>query len=491
VNTITLGPQPGPQTKFLSTTADIAIYGGAAGGGKTFALLLEPTRNYSLKGFEGVIFRRTTPQITFPGGLWDASQEIYRPLGMIPRENTLDWYKINGMAMKFAHLESEGDKYNWQGGQIAYLGFDELTHFTKSQFFYLISRNRSTTGVRGRVRATCNPDADSWVAEFLQWWWNPDTGYPIPERDGVLRWCARVGDDLVWGNSKEELSRDHGPDVGTHAKSVTFIKSDVHDNKILLEKDPGYLSNLMLQDRVERARLLDGNWLIKKGSGTYFQRSDFEIIPTMPSTGQLAKIRYWDRAATKPSVTSPNPDWTVGTKMTKMENGLFIIEHVERFRDGPLGNQKVIKNTASADGYFPAIGIEQDPGAAGVSEAHAYTILLQGYNVLLYPVHKNKELRATPYSAQVQAGNVKLLRGPWNEAFLTEHAAFPPDKKKATRKKDGADDEPTAGKDDQVDSASGAFNHLTGDIAGKWMQESKTTSQSTIVSGFLRNTDQW
>src|SRR5436305_14925946 len=72
--------------------------------------------------------------------------------------------------------------------------FDELTHFTAHQFFYMVSRNRSTCGVRPYIRATCNPDADSWVADFLAWWIDPQTGLPIPERAGVLRYYIRVAE---------------------------------------------------------------------------------------------------------------------------------------------------------------------------------------------------------------------------------------------------------------------------------------------------------
>jgi hypothetical protein len=74
--------------------------------------------------------------------------------------------------------------YDWQGAQIPLICFDELTHFRAHQFFYMVSRNRSTCGVRPYIRATCNPDADSWVANFLAWWIDPETGFPIPERAG-------------------------------------------------------------------------------------------------------------------------------------------------------------------------------------------------------------------------------------------------------------------------------------------------------------------
>lgn len=479
-----LKPQPGPQRRFLETKADIAIFGGGAGGGKTFSLLMEPLR-YVNKRVSAVIFRRTTKQITNPGGLWDEASKIYPDANLHPRlSGFLDWKQSNGLSIKFAHMEHEHNKYDWQGSQIPIIGFDELTHFSMGQFFYMLSRNRSTSGLPGYIRATCNPDADSWVAKFIAWWIDQDTGFPIPERDGVLRWFIRDGDDIIWGDSKEELQSEY-PDLAEFAKSVTFIRSTIYDNKILMEKDPAYIANLKALDRVERARLMDGNWKVKAHAGTFFARTDFKIIETMP-TGIEKTIRYWDRAATEPNPSNTNPDWTVGVLMHKLTDGTFVVENVSRFRKGPLGVENAIKNIAAQDRVHVTVGIEQDPGQAGKVEAHNWTRILQGYDVRLYPVHKNKETRARPYSAQVQAGNVLLLQGDWNDAFINEHEGFPPENN-VKKKRENPE---SVGKDDQVDAASGAFNHLTGDLVGRFVQEPSKMG-GTITGGFSKTTDQW
>nr|WP_234841454.1 terminase family protein [Sinorhizobium meliloti] len=73
-----------------------------------------------------------------------------------------------------------------------------MTHFSAKQFWYMVSRNRSMSGVRPYTRATCNPDADSWVAELIRWWIDQDTGLPIPERAGVLRWFVRSDSPQTW-----------------------------------------------------------------------------------------------------------------------------------------------------------------------------------------------------------------------------------------------------------------------------------------------------
>ena len=134
-----LGPQAGPQTMFMASEADIIVYGGAAGGGKTYALLLEALRHKDVKGFGAVIFRRNYNQITAEGGLWDASQKIFSQVpDAKPRKTPkLNWRFNNGNGgrLTFAHIENDDGLSSWQGTEIAYIGFDELTHFTKHQFY--------------------------------------------------------------------------------------------------------------------------------------------------------------------------------------------------------------------------------------------------------------------------------------------------------------------------------------------------------------------
>ncbi|HET8688147.1 MAG TPA: terminase family protein, partial [Methanosarcina sp.] len=266
-------PQP-KQEQFLSTPSDIAIYGGSAGGGKSFSLLLEPLRHVTTNPeFYAVVFRRTTTQIRNPGGLWDESAKLYPLAGGQPVQTILEWKWPKGGRVKMAHLEHEKTVYDWQGSQIPMLGFDEITHFTESQFFYMLSRNRSMCGVQPYVRATCNPDADSWVANFISWWIDHN-GYAIPERSGQLRWFVRVNGEIKWADTKEECIKLHGfanlepnDPAQVKPKSVTFISARLEDNKALMEADPGYMSNLLALDIVSQARLLGGNWKIRWDTG--------------------------------------------------------------------------------------------------------------------------------------------------------------------------------------------------------------------------------
>lgn len=430
------GPQAGPQEQFLKSNADIAIYGGAAGGGKSWALLLDPLRHIDNKNFGGVIFRRTTVQVRNEGGLWDESAKMYPLVGGNPKAANLWWEFPSGASISFAHLEYEKNSQDWQGAQIPFIGFDELTHFTAKQFWYMVSRNRSMCGVKPYIRATCNPDADSWVADFISWWIDQDSGFAIPERSGVLRWFVRINDALIWADTKEELEARF---QGSRPKSVTFIPAKLADNAALMAADPGYLANLMALPRVERDRLLSGNWKVRAAAGLLFQRGWCRVVDAAPA--DLDIIRGWDLAGT-PKTDNNDPDWTTGTKIGKSRStGRFIVLHHCRMRDTPAKIEALVKNTASADTIRTAISIAQDPGQAGKSQAQAYVKMLAGFTVHTSPESGEKTVRFGPFSAQAEAGNVDVLRGPWNEAWFDALEAFP-----------------DASHDDDADSTSRAFN---------------------------------
>lgn len=374
------------------------------------------------------------------GGMWHESLAMYYQLAGHPREAFLEWIFPSGMRVKFAHLEHERTVYDYQGSQIPLLCFDELTHFSYSQFFYMLSRNRSTSDVPGYVRATCNPDADSWVRNFIDWWIDKDTGYPIPERSGVLRWFIRRDDSFIWADTKDELKRLYG--MEELPKSVTFIASSIHDNKILLDKDPSYLANLKALSRVERMRLLGGNWNVRESAGMLFQREWFPVIDAVPG-GWTSSIRFWDRAASKVSETNKDPDWTRGLKLYKYPNNIYVVVDLKSMRDTPGQVEGLIKNVASHDGAATRVMSQQDPGSAGVGEAENFVRMLSGFDVRTVVISKDKITRAKPVSAQAEAGNIRVLRAPWNEEFFNELDNFP-------------------GKhDDIVDCLSGAFNELS------------------------------
>lgn len=404
-------------------------------------------RNVDNSNFNAVIFRRDTSQIFNEGGLWDNAIEMYRPLGIEAVRTPYPTIRFpSGAKIRFSHLQYDKDVHKWQGAQIVLIAFDELAHFSSQQFFYMLSRNRSTCGVKPYVRATCNPDADSWLAKFIQWWWDEDTGYPIPERSGVIRYFVRVGDNIIWGDSKAEIVREH-PEINKEwIKSFTFIASKLSDNKILMEKDPGYLGNLMAQCEVERERLLHGNWKIRPAAGKYFKRGNFEIVDVVPNKVE-AWVRSWDLAATEVSNAEPSPDATAGVLIGRMTDGRYIVADVKHIRKNANDVRKAVLSAATLDKVRyknVKITVPQDPGQAGKEQANSYVKMLAGHPIETIRPTGSKENRANPFASQVQAGNVLMLRGDWNEEYLAELESFP----------DGSHD-------DMVDASSDAFNKLS------------------------------
>lgn len=474
---IELKPQKGPQETFLSTPADIAIYGGAAGGGKSFGILLEGSRHTENKDFGGVIFRRTSPMITNEGGLWDESNKMYPLLGALPKGTDHSWTFLSGSVLSFAHLQHEKNVLDWQGSQICFLGFDELTHFTEKQVFYMLSRNRSTCGVKPYVRATTNPDAESWVAEFIAWWIdqneflengerNPRYGLPIPERSGKIRWFIRIGDNLKWSDTKEELFpeferiREALPleiqeitKAEDFIKSVTFIASNVYDNKKLLQANPQYLANLLALPLVERERLLGGNWKVKASAGKVFNREWFEIVEALPKIDQVCA--YWDFAATEKEIKGAkvdgknDPDFTARCLIgySKLEKKWYILD-VLAVQQAPASVEKLFYQTCKLDremaktlGARFSVRWEIEPGSAAKRESHRMTAALVGYDAKGKNFKGDKLTRARSLAVQAEVGSVKCLKGSWNGEFLSHMHG-----------------QPDLPHDDIMDASAGAFN---------------------------------
>jgi predicted phage terminase large subunit-like protein len=480
---IEVGPQAGRQESFLSTPADIAIYGGSAGGGKTWALLLEPVRHIENPRFGATVFRRTYPQITEQGGMWEESANIYPYVGGDPSLGRLEWVFPKGAKVRFRHMQHEKTKYDYKGAQIPLIEWDQLEDFSETQFFYLLSRNRSTCGVRPYVRATCNPDPDSWLVGFLDWWLAED-GYPDLARAGKIRWFVRMGGQLEWADTKDELLARYGglaapapdgePEAGKEdgasddgdsgavgelnvirPKSVTFIPATIYDNPLLMSKDPGYLANLLALDPVEQARLLGdkergGNWRIRPEAGKVFNRSWFAIVDAVPAGGE--EVRFWDFAATEKKLKGPEPAFTAGVKIRKVAGVYYVIDVVEE-QVGPAEVDRIFENTCRQDaeaakktGTKYRVAWEEEGGSSGKRETWRMVKMLDGLVSGGVRPDGDKLTRAKPFAVQAKAGNVKVLRGPWNERYLV-HLHNQPDIKAR----------------DLMDASSGAYVELSGE----------------------------
>lgn len=359
-------PQEGYQMMALSSPADILIGGGAAGVGKTFSLLMESLRHVQNPNFGSVMFRRLTTQIKSEGGLWDESSKMYPAAGGVPNTNDLLWRFPSGAKAKFSHLEHEKNVTGWQGSQIPLIGFDELTHFSKSTFFYMLSRNRSTCGVKPYIRATCNPDPDSWVAEFIDWWIGED-GFIIPEREGKLRYFVRDGESFIWGNSTEEclkkadyyirpLVEKSGIDAEVFVKSVSFVSGSIYQNKKLLQTNPEYLANLAAQDEQTRMQLMDGNWKVAINPQDIYNYDTFKSFFTNEWVKKGAKCITVDVAlegGNKLIVAYHEGEIWADVDIMALSSGKQVLDAIKRMQaKHEVPNDKVVYDANGVGGFI-------------------------------------------------------------------------------------------------------------------------------------------
>lgn len=273
--------QRGCQEKFLATKADITIFGGNRGPGKTFSLLMEALKDIKNPDFNSVILRSEKGDFK---GIIEKSSKLYDQYGTYNRsQSDMTWNFYTGGKLYLTYFNDQLDEFKkrFQGQEYAYIGIDEITHMPYEKFKYIMTDNRNSCGIRNRLYGTCNPDPDSWVRKFIDWWIGED-GYPIEERDGVIRYCFMDGespDTIFWGDTPEEvyeqckniidpLWKDEFELLGFNkqtmfVKSVTFIKGKLEENIALISSDPNYLANLAQQDEEQRARDLEGNWNFK------------------------------------------------------------------------------------------------------------------------------------------------------------------------------------------------------------------------------------
>lgn len=265
----------------------------------TVMLLMNPMYNINNPNFDGVILRKEKDDLA---NIIRESNNIYGEKGVYNRSvQLMQWNFFSGAQMKFTYYAGMLDDFcdRFQGRQYAYIGVDEITQMEWEKFKYLITTNRNGAHIRNRLLGTCNPDPESWVRTFIDWWIGSD-GYPIPERNGVVRYCFMGGDsveEITWGSTRREvylkikdkidsLVSPNDPDTpeNMYVKSVVFVRAELDDNIALLTSSPEYKSNLAQQSDEQRERDFKGNW-------NYKATSD-----------DLVKVQHLDRCFHNPAI---------------------------------------------------------------------------------------------------------------------------------------------------------------------------------------------
>lgn len=504
-----MGPQPGSQEIAMQSEADVIIFGGAAGSGKSHLIMMHPLQHIHDPKFAGIFFRRVTKQLEGLGGLWQESQKMYAPWNPHVRNKGLTQTFPSGAQLQFCHMEHERDKTSHQGLQYSMVAFDELTHFSETQFTYLLSRLRSDADVKSYCLASCNPDADSWVLKWIEWWLT-DEGVPDDDKKGVIRYylCSQDGTP-VFGATAQEIKDNHPEKcrvwnqkkkewIKVEPKTLTFIGGTIFDNEILMEKNPGYIAELNALPTVERARLLDGNWYARAEGSGYFKREWLHKVDTIPLEGLMA--RGWDKASQEPSTEEPNPDFTASVKMIKDQNGHYTIVggyHPDNrdekegingiFRKRMGARDKLISKQGHYDGRECRIVLPEDPGAAGKVEYQmsAAALMEEGLLPVKDPsiTNNSKLTKFTPFAVACENGLVSIHEGSFGdlatlnyfysilEGFTGERSG-----RKVTKK------------DDIPDSCATTFNYLCQSRVMKFPPRNQVTSQ-TQASKLLQSSE--
>ena len=375
-----------------------ALYGGAAGGGKSDALLMAALQYVHVPGYAAIIFRRSYTDLLLPEGLMERAEEWLGPTDAQWSEKKKTYTFPSNATLTFGYLEHEKHKFRYQGAAFQFIGFDELTQFTESQYRYLFSRRRRLKGsnIPLRMRVASNPGGEGheWVKQRF----------------------------IVEGESKGR----------------PFIPAKLKDNPAL--DSEAYIDSLNKLDPTTRQQLLDGNWSAAQ-PGNMFQRAWFEIVEDAPA--KMKRVRYWDLAATE-AKAGKDPDYTAGVLMGESE-GIYYIISIIRARESAKAVEDLIKQTANLDGNEVMIYMEQEPGSSGKSIIdHYQRNVLKGFPLWGKKTTGSKTMRAAPMASAAEAGNVKLVQGPWIGDFLDEVEQFP-----------------LGAHDDMVDAGSGAFEVLS------------------------------
>lgn len=415
----TLTPTP-KQAVFLALQNDEAFYGGAAGPGKSTALMLAALQYVDVPGYSALLLRRTYGELAEAGALIDMSHEMLDDTDAIWNENRKRWLFPSGAILKFGYLAREAQKSRYQGARYHFVGWDELTGFTETMYEYLFSRQRRPATAPGMGRSL-----------------DGLTSADVPLR---MRSASNPGGE------GHEWVYDRFVNPETRLETAIYVPAKLQENPHLDQVT--YVKSLMHLRGAERQRLLAGDWEARD-DGEYFNRETWPRHEVW-NRGTRA-VRRWDLAATVKSARNTDPDWTVGLRYElDHRSGEYCVVDVIRVRETPGKVKEIIRQTAEDDGRVCHISMEQEPGSSGKAVIDDYRRkVLRGYVFRSNPSTGNKEVRAKPVSAAAEPvtdegkGLVGYLVGDWVRAFFAELESFP------------------VGHDDQVDALSGAHEYLS------------------------------
>ena len=466
-----VGPQSPYQERCLNSDANIVVMGGAAGSAKSTMGLMRHLRWIHDPYYSGFCIRKNSSAIMKEGGLFNAAVDLYKKVDPNLKIKLKDQKLIfsSGASVSFSHYENDKAGDSWQGIECSGIGYDEAAQASESHIWWLISRLRTKAKMTPSIWLTCNPDIDSYLRVWVDWWLYPEghekAGLPDPEKNGKRRYILRIGGELHWADSSEELKEKFGK---KHTPlSIEVHLGTVYDNPWLLENQPGYVSMLEALPEIEKQRLLYGNWNAREKGSTYFQREWVKEILSLPDQFEIEKtVRTFDFAGTLKSDLNPSPDYTASCRMSKTKDKRYIVEDIKRTRIQFGDWKKFVLECAYNDPPHTTYYIPEDPNPAAKAAAKilARELAEAGLYVKTMRASGKKLDRFRPFSSMAQNGGVEVLKGCCDDLenkvfgdngfFYKELEAFDGERRRGEN-----------GHDDLADVCSDAFAALASSVA--------------------------
>ena len=336
-------PQAGKQEFAfgLLPKVDFMLAGGARGGGKSELLTMIPAMYADDKYYRGIFFRRNYDEIMGANGLWQKAEGMYPLFDASKNTTNKVWTFPSGARQEFRHMYTEDEKERHRGKGYSFIGFDEIDQFSKEQVTFLMTCLRSEAKMNSYMVGTLNPNPDSWCLPLVEWYLD-DSGQPVEERCGVIRYFVVKDGEFLFGPSEEYFQEEHpetvyvnmpdGTDIYIPPKTFTYVFFNVFDNPALLAANPRYLSELQNLPDHERDSQLWGNWYSRPRSESLWQRhwvrgeNGERVIKRSAVPLRTTKLRGVDKAHSIPTDTNRHPDYTaLSPRIEKCSRGLYYL----------------------------------------------------------------------------------------------------------------------------------------------------------------------
>lgn len=382
------------QRVFMCLPVREALFGGAAGPGKSSGLLMDALQYIDVPGYHALILRKSFADLSLPGALMDRANEWLVGTGAKWKDKEHTWHFPSGATLTFGFIDNSMDKYKYQSAEFHYIGFDELTQFREEDYRFMFSRLRRLKGskVPSRLRGASNPGGfgHDWVKlRFLV--------------EGLL--AGRI-----------------------------FLPARLDDNPHVDAQD--YILSLSELDPVTLAQLLAGDWDVQPSTG-FFRREWFNIVKNAPVGYGLRWIRFWDFA----NKTKDENDFTAGALTTALKDGHTYLADMTHGKWELPEAVEIVYQNARLDPEGTEIYIEDTANGTGIAQTIMRQARFRRYKIKTISVSLNKQTRASGWASRARAGFFNLVEGSWIPGFFDELVTF---------------GQPKA-KDDRIDATSGSY----------------------------------